>query len=136
MNSPPGDSSQIAWREAMGLKRYNYAALTNEIITPQKAVDYGLANEVVPADKIYDRARELAREICKRDRVVRGLTTQMLRTPWRKAIAEELRGGFATEMFSHSANHAEFQDLQEKNPWLDYRRELGLKDEHENYPNI
>ena len=120
----PGDGIQIAWREAMGIKNFSYAALTNQIITPAQAVEYGLANEVVPADKIYDRARELARVILEAPRVTRMITTQVLRTPWRKAIAAELRHAFGSEMFAavcHGVEHKQTPD------WGGYLHTLGAK---------
>lgn len=119
-----GDGVQIAWREAMGLKRYNYALLTNELITAEKAVEYGLANEVVPQDRIYDRAREIAEEIAAAPRVTRAITTQILRAPWRKAIAWELRHGFGSEMFAaviHDVNH------ENVGKWNSYLDKIGVK---------
>jgi enoyl-CoA hydratase/carnithine racemase len=120
----PGDGVQIAWREAMGIKRYNYALLTNEIITPQKAVEYGLANEVVPANQIYDRAKELAQTILAAPRVTRMVTTQVLRAPWRKAIAWELRHAFGSEMFAATCTGVEHKQTGD---WKGYLKDLGAK---------
>ena len=38
LNMVPGDGIQIAWRSLMGIKRFNYAELTGEIITAQKGL--------------------------------------------------------------------------------------------------
>jgi enoyl-CoA hydratase/carnithine racemase len=119
-----GDGVQTAWRETMGIKRYNYALLTNQLITAQQAVDYGLANEVVPADRIYDRALEIAAIIMDAPRVARAITTQMLRAPWRRAIAWELRHGFGSEMFAACADGAN-HDPSAK--WLDYLKRMGVE---------
>lgn len=129
LGAPPGDGVQIAWREAMGQKRYNYAALTNQIITPQMAVDYGLANEIVPADKIYDRAREIAHDIASKDRIGRALTTQILRAPMRRAIAWELRHAFGTEMFSLITNDLNHETVGKS--WVETMDKLGMKHDHE-----
>jgi enoyl-CoA hydratase/carnithine racemase len=120
----PGDGVQIAWREAMGIKRYNYALLTNQFIDAQKALEYGLANEVVPADKIYDRAKELAELILTTPRVIRMVTTQVLRAPWRKELAWELRHAFGSECFA-SAAEGSTHDATPR--WPEVIRNLGCK---------
>lgn len=125
---PPGDGVQIAWREAMGQKRYNYACLTNQVFTAQEAVDVGLANEVVPAADIYERAKEIAREIASKDRIGRGITTQVLRAPMRRAIAWELRHGFGSEMFAVIANDANHEP--DASAWIDVCNRVGIKPEH------
>lgn len=120
----PGDGVQIAMRETMGLKKYNYAVLTNQLITAQEAVDMGLANEVVPADKIYDRAKELAQVLLETPRVVRMQTIQVLRTPWRVALASEFRNAFAAEMFASSADET---GHDQTHTWPEAIRMLGCK---------
>ena len=102
----PGDGIQIAFREAMGLKRANYAMLMGELITPQKALEYGMVNEIVPKAKIYDRALEIARQLMKQDRISRRATVQILRQPWKEALSKELRGGFGTEMWTYLATNS------------------------------
>jgi len=100
---PPGDGIQIALRECMGVKRANYAMLTGEIIDAEKALQYGLVNEVVPKAKIYERAMEIGEQLAKKDRILRRLTVQILRAPWKMAMAWELRHAFASEMMSYLA---------------------------------
>ena len=100
----PGDGVQIAFRECLGIKRANYAMLTREKIDAEKALYYGMVNEVVPKDKIYERAWELGEEIAKTNRIMRRITTQVLRAPWKRALAWELRHAFAAEMFAYLAS--------------------------------
>lgn len=103
-NMIPGDGIQIAFQQAMGVKKANYAMYTCQTFTAEQAVEAGLANEVVPRAKIYDRAVEIARDIIlKRPRLVRRGTADLLRTPWKKAIAEQGRIGFGYEMWSYVA---------------------------------
>ncbi|NCB74344.1 MAG: enoyl-CoA hydratase/isomerase family protein [Clostridia bacterium] len=104
-NMVPGDGIQIAFRECMGLKRANYAMLTCETIGPEKALQYGLVNEVVPKDKIYERAMELAELFASKPRMMRRATVQVLRQPWKEALAKELRLGFGTEMWTYLAGN-------------------------------
>lgn len=99
----PGDGCQIAFRECMGIKRANYFMLMGEKIDAETALRYGLVNEVVPKAKIYERAWEIGEQLAKKDRTMRRLTVQVLREPWKVALAAELRGAFATEMVSYLA---------------------------------
>ena len=102
LNMVPGDGIQIAWRSLMGIKRFNYAELTGEIITAKKALEYGMINEIEEdVESAYRRAHEIATLIMRSStRQTRRLTVQIMRWPWRKQIAEELRGSFATEMWN------------------------------------
>lgn len=50
---------QIPWAVAMEL------LLTGEPIDAQRAYDIGLVNKVVPADRVFDEAMQLAEKICK-----------------------------------------------------------------------
>ena len=131
MNAVGGDGVQIAWRDAMGRKRYNYALITNQIFTPEMAVQYGLANEVVEHDKIYDRALEIAREIMRVGKVARMVNTQVMRTPLKVATAWELRGAFASECFASTADdfippETSGEGNAVANKWIDYMKEIGI----------
>ena len=100
VNMIPGDGVQIAWRELMGRKRFSYAELTGEIITAKKAKEYGMVNEIhEDTEACYKRAWELADLIMHTaTRQTRRLTVQVLRRPWKKDVADELRDSFSIEM--------------------------------------
>lgn len=102
-NMVPGDGIQIAFQQAMGIKKANYAMWTCQTFTAEEAVAAGLANEVVPRDKIYDRAMELAKQIMQAPRQVRRQTADLLRTPWKEELAKQGRLGFGYEMWSYLA---------------------------------
>lgn len=95
----PGDGIQIALRTHMGIKRANYAMLTGQVIDAKTALEYGLVNEVVPRDKIYDRALEIGEAIAAKPRMNRRLLSQVLREPIKEQIAKELRPVFGMEMW-------------------------------------
>ncbi len=101
----PADGIQIAMRESMGTKRANYAMLTCETIDAKKALEYGMVNEVVPKDKVYERALELGEFLAAKPRMLRRATVQVLRKPWKEAIANELRLGFGYEMWTYLAGN-------------------------------
>ena len=102
INMYPGDGVQIIWRMMMGQKRFAYAELTGEIITARKALEYGMINEITKdVDEAYKRAWEIAELIMHSGtRQTRRLTVQCIRKPVKEAVANELKLGFATEMWN------------------------------------
>lgn len=102
----PGDGIQIAFREAMGTKRANYAMLMGEAIDAEKALFYGMVSEIVPKARIYERALEIGEQLAKQKRITRRLTTQVLRAPWKRALAQDLTSGFMTEASAYLADQA------------------------------
>lgn len=106
----PGDGIQIAFRSLMGIKRTNYALMFGGRISAQQALDYGLVNEILPHDKLYDRALELGEQLAAKPRLGRRLLVQTLRLPLKEQIAKELRPTFGTELWGNltlNANHDE-----------------------------
>jgi enoyl-CoA hydratase/carnithine racemase len=102
INMYPGDGVQIIWRMLMGQKRFAYAELTGEIVTARKALEYGMINEITTdVDAAYKRAWEIAELIMHTGtRQTRRLTVQCIRKPVKEAVADELKLGFATEMWN------------------------------------
>jgi enoyl-CoA hydratase/carnithine racemase len=104
IGSVPGDGIHSCFEELLGVKRAAYALLTGEAIDAQKALEYGMVNEVLPRAQLIDRAFKLADHIMTQPRTTRRLTTQIVRRPWRQRIADDLDGGFGIQMFSHLAH--------------------------------
>jgi enoyl-CoA hydratase/carnithine racemase len=103
IGSVPGDGIHSCFMELLGVKRAAYALLTGQAITAQKALEYGMVNEVVPRDKLLDRAWRIADHIMAQPRITRRLTTQVIRRPWKQRITDDLDGGFGIQMFAHLA---------------------------------
>ena len=101
--SVPGDGIHSCFQELLGTKRAAYALLTGQAIDAQKALEYGLVNEVWPKEQLLERAQKLADHIMSQPRVTRRMTTQIVRRPWKQRIADNLDGGFAIQMFAHVA---------------------------------
>ena len=101
--SVPGDGIHSCFLELLGVKRGAYALLTGQAIDAKKALEYGLINEIVPTEKLLDRAWALADHIMTQPRTTRRLTTQIVRRPWKQRIANDLDGGFGIQMFAHLA---------------------------------
>lgn len=103
IGSVPGDGIHSCFQELLGVKRAAYALLTGEAFDAQKMLDYGMVNEVVPKDRLIERAYQLADHIMTQPRITRRLTTQIIRRPWKHRIVDDLDGGFGIQMFGHVA---------------------------------
>lgn len=103
IGSVPGDGIHSCFVEILGVKRAAYALLTSEVIDAQKALEYGMVSEVVPRESLMKRAYEIADLIMKQKRVTRRLSSQIVRRPWKQRVADDLDGGFGTQMFGHLA---------------------------------
>jgi enoyl-CoA hydratase/carnithine racemase len=99
-NTIPGDGIQIALRSLLGIKRANYVMMTGKPISAQEALDWGLVSEIVPRDRLYDRAKEIGEQLAAKPRLTRRIMTQTLRMPLKEQIAKELRTTFGTEMWN------------------------------------
>lgn len=100
----PGDGIHCALIKLMGIKRAAWALLMNEWIDAEKALEYGLVNEIVPSESLMDRAWEIADILASRKTITRRLTTQLLRRPWRKELLDNLDVGWTSEMWAFLAD--------------------------------
>lgn len=79
----PGDGMHIVMPLLMGLNRGRYFLLTGQKVSAEEAKAIGLVNEVLPADQLLGRARELAQQLMLQPKLVRRYT--------RVALTEEIR---------------------------------------------
>ena len=103
IGSVPADGIHNCFQELLGVKRAAYALLTGEAITAEKALEWGMVNEVVPRDQLIARAYAIADDIMTQPR-----TTGRLDHPDRQAAVEaadrERPGrGIRHPMFGHIA---------------------------------
>ena len=98
----PGDGIAFCFQNTMGIKRASYAMLTNQLITAQQALEYGMVNEVLPYDDVMPRAYEIADLMMQQHRTIRRLTVQVCRKPWKDALAQSAMDYvFSTEMYGN-----------------------------------
>jgi enoyl-CoA hydratase/carnithine racemase len=95
----PGDGQLLAFQELIGVKRSSYALYTGQKIDARTALDWGLVNEIVPADKLLDRAWELAEVIMQQPRSTRCLTHQLLMRPWKQRLINDFQAHITHEGF-------------------------------------
>ncbi|QAT44003.1 enoyl-CoA hydratase/isomerase family protein [Aminipila luticellarii] len=100
----PGDGIHSCLLELMGTRRAVYAMFMNEMMDAETCLKYGLVSEVVPREKLIDRAYEIADVIMAQNRTIRRLTTQVVRRPWKQRIVDDLDMTFGTEMFGDFCN--------------------------------
>ncbi len=122
VGSVPGDGIHSCFLELLGVKRGAYALLTGQAIDAKTALEYGLVNEVVPRDKLVERAFRLADHIMSQPRITRRLTTQIVRRPWKQRIVNDLDGGFGIQMFGHLAKKKVIHTAAHVDPTLVYVR--------------
>jgi enoyl-CoA hydratase/carnithine racemase len=106
IGSVPGDGIHSCFQELLGVKRAAYALLTGQAIDAKTALEYGMINEILPREKLIERAYKIADHIMTQPRTTRRMTTQIVRRPWRRQITDSLDGGFAIQMFAHLAKNA------------------------------
>jgi len=56
----PGDGVNLLWPEVIGSIRSRYFILTRQVLDSQTAKDWGVVNEIVPADRLLARAHAIA----------------------------------------------------------------------------
>src|SRR6202521_2371853 len=105
IGSVPGDGIHSCFQELLGVKRAAYALLTGQAIDAKTALEYGMVNEVLPRDRLLERAWKIADHIMTQPRTTRRMTTQIVRRPWRRQITDSLDGGLPMQMFAHLAKN-------------------------------
>ncbi len=123
IGSVPGDGIHSCFQELLGVKRAAYALLTGQAIDAKTALEYGMVNEIVPREKLIERAYEIADHIMTQPRTTRRLTTQIVRRPWRQRITNDLDGGFGIQMFGHLAKKKAMHGRKHIGSVVDYVRQ-------------
>ncbi len=98
-NNVPGDGIHSCFFELMQARHAVWYLMTGDKITAKDLVRLGMVSEIVPREKLMDRAYEIADMIMAQNRVARRLTSQLVRRNWKKRIADDLDMAFGTEMF-------------------------------------
>ena len=96
----PGDGQHVIWNEVVGPNRARYMLLTGMKLSARQALEWGAIAEVVPKDRVLDRAFEIARELVKRPPLVLRYTRQLFANQLRRAFVNELGHGLARETYA------------------------------------
>jgi enoyl-CoA hydratase/carnithine racemase len=96
----PGDGVHLLWQEAIGTIRGRYFILTRQELDAQTAREWGAVNEIVAADKLLPRAREIAEGLAKLPPLTARYTRIALTQKLRRIIDEGVTLGLALEGIS------------------------------------
>ncbi|KPH80061.1 enoyl-CoA hydratase/isomerase family protein [Bosea vaviloviae] len=96
----PGDGVNLLWPEVIGSVRGRYFILTRQILDAETAREYGAVNEIVPADRLLDRAREIAEGLAALPPLTGRYTRIALTQKLRRIIDEGVGYGLALEGIS------------------------------------
>lgn len=93
----PGDGSHVVWTHVLGPNRGRYFLLTGQKLDAATAMDYGLVSEVLPQDKLLERAWELARDIAAKPYLTRKYTRAVLTHEFKRLMHDSVGYGLALE---------------------------------------
>jgi enoyl-CoA hydratase/carnithine racemase len=112
----PGDGVNIIFPLLMGETRGKYFLLTGQELSATEAQALGLVNEVLPKDKLADRAWELAEQLAQKPLLTLRYTRVLLNFRLKRMLQEMLGYGLALEGLGALDLGAElsgkFEDLQ------------------------
>jgi enoyl-CoA hydratase/carnithine racemase len=96
----PGDGVNLLWPEVIGSVRGRYFILTRQELDVETAKEWGAVNEIVPADQLLTRAREIAERLAKLPPLTSSYTRIALTQKLRRIIDEGVGYGLALEGIS------------------------------------
>jgi enoyl-CoA hydratase/carnithine racemase len=96
----PGDGVNLLWPEAIGSIRARYFILTRQELDARTAKEWGAVNELVSADRLLPRAREIAEELAKLPPLTTRYTRIALTQKLRRIIGQDAGYGLALEGIS------------------------------------
>lgn len=96
----PGDGVHILWPEVIGSIRGRYFLLTRQVLEAQTAKEWGVVNEIVPADNLLARAHEIADGIAALPPLTSRYTRIALTQRLKRLLEEGIGYGLALEGIS------------------------------------
>jgi enoyl-CoA hydratase/carnithine racemase len=93
----PGDGVHTVWPMLLGPNRGRYFLLTGQRLSAREALQLGVVGEVLPADELMPRARQLASQLAKLPVRMLRHTRMVLVRDLRRRLRDELELGLAAE---------------------------------------
>jgi enoyl-CoA hydratase len=115
-----GDGISVSWPLYTSLLRAKELIFTGDRITPQQAVEFGLANRVVAPERLMDEAHALAQKLMKQPRQALRETKKLMNLYLHRSAAQMLDATLARQLAAtlseeHHAIAAEFIARQQRN---------------------
>jgi enoyl-CoA hydratase/carnithine racemase len=104
-----GDGVHLLWQEAIGTIRGRYFIMTQQELDAETARQWGAVNEIVPADRLLPRAREIAEKLAALPPLATSYTRIAMTQKLRRIIDDGVGYGLALEGISaaHGASGRE-----------------------------
>jgi enoyl-CoA hydratase/carnithine racemase len=93
----PGDGAHVVWTHLLGPNRGRYFLLMGQELDAQKALDYGVVGEVVPAYELQARAMEIAKIFAGKTDLALRYTRVVLTQRYKRLMDEGLSLGLGLE---------------------------------------
>ena len=93
----PGDGVQVVWPMLLGPNRGRYFLLSGQRLSAMEAQSLGVVAEVLPAERLLERAWELAQGIARQPALTARYTRVAFTQPIKRRLLDELSHGLALE---------------------------------------
>ena len=93
----PGDGMHIVYPLLLGVNRGRYFLLTGQSLSAQQALELGLVNEVLPRERLLDRAWELAEQLTQQSPLILRYSRVLLTQNLKRQMHDLLGYGLALE---------------------------------------
>jgi enoyl-CoA hydratase/carnithine racemase len=93
----PGDGMHIVYPLLLGVNRGRYFLLTGQSLSAQQALELGLVNEVLPRERLVDRAWELAEQLTQQSPLILRYSRVLLTQNLKRQMHDLLGYGLALE---------------------------------------
>jgi len=103
----PGDGVQVLWPLWLGANRGRSFLLMGDELGAREAQELGVVREVLPADRVMDRAWEIAERFMQRPPMALRYTRMSLTAGLKRVLAADMPEGLAVQMFNHVAAMSE-----------------------------
>jgi enoyl-CoA hydratase/carnithine racemase len=93
----PGDGAHVVFPLLLGVNRARYFMLTGQVLDARQAQELGLVAEVVPRERVLERAFELARQVAAKPPALLRYTRLLLTQQLKRQMLDHLGYGLALE---------------------------------------
>jgi len=95
----PGDGVHLVWSIVVGQNRAGYFLLSGRELSAREALEWGAVNEVLPKERLMERAWELATYLALRPPLTLRLTRSILTQEFKRAAVDDLTTGVYQELY-------------------------------------